>query len=182
MADAIAKQHEVAIANRLVGFLNARLGTTYSSAEESEAPDAITHDASGRPLGIEVTCPDYSPEEAKNTWTIARGKPELSTRWVRQDESIGDRFARAPVLVNFTNALVSSAQNAIQEHCCKRYGMATYLVVDLSHAALTTADRADEVVGRLSVPECSGFVEVYVALTRNFSSDIELLAVTKSCV
>jgi len=181
MADEIAKAHELAIANRFVEFLKRQLGASFAPAEASEAPDALTHDSEGNDFGIEVTCPDYSGDEARNTWTVARGKPELSERYVRPGEDIADRLRHAPVLVNFTAALIRNAQQAIDAHCLRSYGPPTYLVVDLSHAALTTAESAGRIVPNLCVPKESRFLGVYVALTPNFSSEVEFIPVTERC-
>jgi len=181
MADKIAKAHELEIANRFIEFLSQHCGTVYGPAEASEAPDALARDPAGNKVGVEVTCANYSDEEARNTWAIARGKPELSDRWVRPDEDIEDALRRMPMLVNFTPALIRSAQQAIDAHCLRSYGLPTYLVVDLSLPALTTAESAARIVPNLCVPKHSRFLGVYVALTPNFSSEVEFFPVTDPC-
>jgi hypothetical protein len=177
MADDIAKRHELAIADHFLRFLNLRLDADYGSPEPNEAPDALSCDSSGAAIGVEVTCPNYSLEEARNVWAPARGKPHLSERYVQPGESIAERLRAAPVLMNFTPALMRNAQEAIDSHSLRRYGLPTYLIVDLSLASLTTSDNASQFVRSLRVPAASRFIGLFVALARNFSSQVEFFEV-----
>ncbi len=182
MADAVAKELELALAGEFVRFLNERYGTDYGIPKASEAPDATCHDSRGHHIGIEVTSADYSADEARNTWTPLRGKPELSARYVRPGEDIGERLGLAPVLVNPTAALVRNAQQTIEAHCRKRYGVPTYLVVDLVRAIANTAGDADRIVANLCLPKGSRFLAIYVALFRDSPPRAEFFLVERQCV
>jgi hypothetical protein len=173
MADEIAKAHELAIANRFVEFLNEQLGTSYGPAEASEAPDALTRDPDGNMVGIEVTCGYYDDRDAKDTWQMAR-----ATGDARRSSSEAVQEPKVLGFVNPDAALISSARDSIDRHCLRRYGIPTYLVVDLSHAALTTSSDAPAVLRALHLPRRHWFQRVYVGLTRNYTRHIEFFRAT----
>jgi len=178
MADEIAKRHELAIVNCLLQFMNEELGTSYGPAEASEAPDALARDADGNVVGIEVTCGYYDDRDAKDTWEMPRARADAR-------RSSRETVVRPKVLglVNPDAALISSAQDSVNRHCLRTYEInPTYLVVDLSHASLTTTTDAPAVLGALRLPRRHSFQGVYVALRVNFTRRLEFFGVTQSCV
>ena len=81
--------------------------------------------------------------------------------------------ARAPVLVNFTDSLIAAIKQRITEKTGKKYIVPTYLLIDLRGGFLNTSDQAEELLDAIALPSDQGFIGVFLAVNRNWSSEVE---------
>lgn len=179
MGEEVKVGYELAVAGWLVEQLR-REGQSLSDPVAGDIhrrePDAVCETNGGR-IGIEVSSAYYSDDEARNIWAMARGTPERSSRYLAPGMDPREFARRLPVLHNFTDQLVTSLHSVIGDHCRKTYSLPTYLVVDVTHAALTTAEGASEVLDEIHVPAECPFAAVYVAFTKNWSNEVVLFPV-----
>ncbi len=179
--DALKQRHELAVAERFVEFLRdqGREAADPRSGEISRRePDAVC-ELDGQTVGIEVACAYYDGEEARDTWSIARGHPEQSRRLQQPGESLRETVARSRVLVNPDQALGLELNRTLQVHAAKTYRLPTYLVLDgygPQHAALTTDADAASVLGQIAAPNESPFLAIYVCLTGRSTNQPVFLA------
>jgi hypothetical protein len=154
----LKRAHELAVAERLVDFLRAQ-GHDVSDPRPGDIsrrePDALC-DVDGSAVGIEVACAYYDREEARDTWSIARGHPEQSKRLQQPGESLRETVARSRVLVNFDQSLAGELNRTLHVHAAKTYSVPTYLVLDAyrAHAPLTTDRDAETIFAGLLAPRC----------------------------
>lgn len=141
----LKKQHERAVGDALVEWLNSSTGTDYAFARAGEAPDLVFSSSKGE-LGIEVTTAYYDGAHAKSMWDLARGIADM-TEWSGKD---------------FDEGLASEVVRLVDEKCTGQYGANCLLLIDVQ-APLTTADELQaELVGR-PFPDLSRFAAVYIA-------------------
>ncbi|HLJ81100.1 MAG TPA: hypothetical protein VKT52_06410 [Ktedonobacterales bacterium] len=173
--DAIKRAHELAVAQRFVEFLR---GEGFAATEPRSGdiarrePDAV-FDLDGDTTGIEVACAYYDDEEARDTWSIARGHPEQSRRLQQPGEEIRETIMRSRVLTNPDEALGAALNRTLQAHAAKTYSVPTFLVLDgygPQHAALTTDADSPRVLGQIHAPRRWTFRAVYVSLTNRLTN------------
>jgi hypothetical protein len=131
-------------------------------------PDVVCQSPEG-PRGVEIAGAYYNAAEAKDVWMLGRGQSEQSVRLVQEGETLEQALARVPILKNFDAALTAELQRTLDEHCRHTYSIPTYLVLDASTAALTTADEGPGIVRQLKRPAACTFLAVYLLLRRNFT-------------
>lgn len=134
-------------------------------------PDAVCESPQGR-FGIEVAAAYYNGDEARDIWSIARGTPERSRRWLKPGVDPQEFARRVPVLHNFTDQLIESIQRTLDEHCRKTYSVPSYFIIDVTHAALTTTQEAPSILDDLWTPSDSPFLGIWLAFSENWSSKV----------
>ena len=181
MAEELKVNYELGVA----GWLVEQLGREGQQLSEPVAgdihlrePDAVCESPSGR-VGIEVAAAYYNDEEARNVWAMARGTPERSSRYLAPGVNLRDFARRLPVLVNFTAHLVKGLRRTLDDHCRKTYCVPSHLVMDVTHAALTTTDEAPGILAELQVPVDCPFIAVYVAFSENWSKKVLLFELAR---
>ncbi|MDM0002894.1 hypothetical protein QTI24_30190 [Variovorax sp. J22P240] len=144
--EAIQEQHERAVGESLIAWLNERDGTSYSFlCRGDEAPDLI-YGFDGRTLGIEVVGAYYDKEDSKMQWQGARRHPEAPKRWSG---------------INFDDRLLGSIEKRIAAKCAKNYGSDVILLVAV-RPALTAIPDMEALLRRLDLPNNIPFTAVYV--------------------
>ena len=156
------RQHELSVARRFHTYLRERgyrLGLPRLGDPNRREPDALCTGPNGL-VGIEVTCPYYDRAHAAASWA----RPRLGTAAGHPScDHPGGRSVAAPdsVLLDELLALLDSKLG-------KAYRVPTYLVLDASHAELTSSDEAALFVPALAYqrPAGSPIVGVFLALGR----------------
>ncbi len=155
-----------------------RTGVALSNLRHNpnDPPDALIDCPEGV-CGIEHAAAHYNGREAANISAVLRNTPAKSERWLRPGEDWRVAARRMPVLVNFTDDLISNLQRTLEVHAQKQYGIPTYLVLDATMASLTVADEGPSLAAELVLPPNSTFLAVYLALTTNGTADMEFFQV-----
>src|SRR5437773_9283427 len=172
--DSIKQSSEETVARPFMTHL-ARLGIEthswrWGNPTQGE-PDIICIGGGEKPFGIEIASAFYSPGDARQLRTVVT---ELAREGKRQTVmstgDIGDEDLPPGLIRNPDAKLATNLQATMVEHCLKHYGIRTYLVLDGSWAPLTSADDAEMILAALSKPAICPFADVFLALTRNWSS------------
>ncbi len=147
--DASQLQHERAVGDRLVAWLNTRYGRKFDfSGRGREAPDLLYSDGD-RTLGVEVVGVYYDPAHAKMLWQNAREVPGASDNWLGKDPD---------------QNLAQGIRTQIEKKCGKAYGPDCVLLVNVP-PGLTTKEELGVLLERISIPQPCPFVGVFVAGT-----------------
>jgi hypothetical protein len=101
--------------------------------------------------------------------------PQRSRRWLPPGVDPREFARRVPLLVNFTDQLIESIQATLDVHCRKTYCVPTYLIIDVTHAGLTTTEDAPGILDGLKVRADSRFLGIYLAFSENWSSKVTLV-------
>lgn len=144
MAD-LKHQHERAVGDAFVMWLNASVGGNFHFVRAGEAPDLV-YASNADELAIEVTTAYYDGQYAKSAWDLARGKADTS-EWTGQD---------------FDEALASEIVRLVGDKATRRYGSNCLLLIDVQ-APLTTADELSTLLLKRAFPEDCPFSAIYVA-------------------
>lgn len=168
------QDHELSVARRFHTFLRDRghrLGLPIAGDPNRREPDALCSGPNG-PVGIEVTCPYYDPAHAVATW--ARSMPRLAPGPTRGELPGRERPPAEPAA-----ALLDELLGLLDKKLRKPYGVPTYLVLDGSHAELTSSDEAALFVPALAYRRHPGspIVGVYLALGRPFTTATDFFEV-----
>ena len=178
----LKQRHELAVAERLVVFLR-RLDETVGNPRAGDIrqgePDAVCSVPQGQ-VGIEVACGYYGSEDARDAWSIARGRPEGSRHLVEAGEDAREAVQQVPVLRDPDAALATELNRILIDHCARTYGVPTYLVLDAygpSHAPLTTNRDAPSILARFTRPALCSFVRIYLCLSDSATGEPVFIAV-----
>ena len=157
------REHELAVARRFHAFLRAgglRLGPPTPGDPDRREPDALCSGPDGV-VGIEVTCPYYDRRHAAATWLQAG--PVVGSRSAGGTRPPGNRRTSGP-----DAALLDELLILLDRKLRKAYRVPTYLVLDGSHADLTSSNEAALFVPALAYrpPASSPIVGVYLGLGR----------------
>jgi hypothetical protein len=144
MAD-LKHQHEKAVGDAFVMWLNARVGSNFAFVRAGEAPDLV-YASRADELAIEVTTAYYDGKYAKLAWDLALGRAD-TLEWTGQD---------------FDEGLASEIVRLVGEKATKRYGSNCLLLIDVQ-APLTTADELSDLLLKRAFPEDCLFSGIYVA-------------------
>lgn len=139
-------------------------------AGSSGDPDVLCDTPSGAVVGVEVADGYMSARDATALWSMVRrieragGVSPVVTSTSNSPPELSD------LVVNPDERLVKALQRTLEEHCLRRFGVRTYLLLNASHAPLTSAEDATFVVARLRAPS-HRFDRIYLCLVRNWSSE-----------
>lgn len=143
----VQAQHERAVGDAFIAWLNARDGSRYSFAcRGDQAPDLIYQSENAR-LGIEVVGAYYDHDDALFQWQNARRRSDAPTSWFG---------------VNFDDALRRNVELCISEKCAKSYGDNCLLLVSVL-PALTLIPDMRELLASVTLPAVVPFAGIYVA-------------------
>jgi hypothetical protein len=138
--------HEQAVGEKLVRWLNARDGTAFAfDRRGGEAPDLVYRDGNNY-LHIEVVSAYYDPDHAKWLWGHARARTDTSAKWEGSE---------------FDTGLLRSVETQITKKCLKKYGPDCVLVVS-ALPSLTSAAELDALLGRLVLPDQIPFRSIFL--------------------
>ena len=159
------REHELAVARRFRSFLRERglrLGVPAPGDPNRREPDVLCATPDGV-VGIEVTCPYYDRAHAAASWSRPRLRPGPARSGGRHP---GERRTGG-----LDSALLDELLGLLDRKLGKAYRVPTYLVLDGSHAELTTSDDAALFVPVLEyrAPPDSPIVGVYLALAHPFT-------------
>lgn len=144
--DAIQLQHERAVGEQFVEWLNKRDGSRFSfSHREKEAPDLVYSDGN-HILRLEVVGAYYDPAHARWLWASARKLPNAPVSWSG---------------VNFDRALLHDIERQIQKKCNLSYGSNCVLLVSVS-PPLTSAKDTDELLSDIVLPDRIPFDGIFL--------------------
>lgn len=134
-------------------------------------PDALCNGPNGL-VGIEVTCPYYDPSHAAATWARSKVRP-VPGHTARGLPGQG----RSPAGPDA--ALLDELLELLDRKLRKPYRVPTYLVLDGSHAELTSSDEAALFVPALAYHRQAGspIIGVYLALGRPFTTATDFFEV-----
>ena len=168
------REHELSVARRFHGFLRERghrLGLPTAGDPNRREPDALCSGPNGA-VGIEVTCPYYDRAHAAATWARPRRRPDSRRR-------AGGQPGTERSAVGLDGALLDELLALLDRKLRKAYRVPTYLVLDGSHAELTSSDEAALFVPALAyrAPADSPIVGVYLALGRPFTTATDFFEV-----
>jgi hypothetical protein len=134
-------------------------------------PDIVCIGADGKTFGIEIAAAFYNSDDARQ---LRRVVTELAREGKRQTvmstSDIGDDDLPSGLIRNPDAKLAANLQATMVDHCLKRYGTSCYLVLDGSWAPLTSAEDAPALLAGLTKPSACPYVDVFLALTWNWSS------------
>lgn len=167
--DAFKKGTERVVGTAFANFM-AFLPKELREGDDDE-PDMVTTNQAGDEVGIEVTAGYYGDADARQLRTVVE---DLASRGKRQTvmstSDVGDEDLPSGVIRNPDARLATNLQQAMEDHCHKRYGIPTYLVLDASWAPLTSAEDAPAMLERLTRPVNCPYIDVYLCLTENYGS------------
>ena len=168
------QEHELSVARRFHAFLRergVRLGVPRSGDPNRREPDVLCTGPHGF-VGIELTCPYYDRAHAAASWARPRLRP-VSKR--------GDtvRSGREQPATEPDAALLDELLALLDRKLRKTYSVPTYLVLDASHAELTSSNEAAILVPALAyrAPAASPPFGVYLALARPFTTATDFFEV-----
>jgi hypothetical protein len=144
--DEIQLQHERAVGDRLIDWLNQRDGSHFVySRRGKDAPDLVYTDT--RILGVEIVDAYYDAADAKRQWKGARKAPDAPKRWSGADP---DR------------RLLGDIEWQIRKKCRLAYGPNCILVVSV-RPAITSEITMKELLRDLQLPDKIPFIGVYLS-------------------
>jgi hypothetical protein len=147
--DAVQLQHERAVGDQLIEWLNNRDGTSYTFLRrEGEAPDLVYADR-GRLLRVEVVGAYYDSDHARLLWGHAREVPDTPNSWSG---------------VDFDEALLRDIERQIHKKCKLSYGPNCVLLVTV-RPPMTVWEEVEELLYLLKLPERIPFDGVFLAGT-----------------
>jgi len=173
--DSIKQSSEETLARPFMAYL-ARLGIDTHTWRRGDPiggePDIVCTGEGEKPFGIEITSAFYSQDDARQLRTVVtelarEGKRES----VMSTSDIGDENLLPGLIQNPDAKLAANLQATMVEHCLKRYAIRTYLLLDGSWAPLTSAEDAGMILAVLRKPATCPYADVFLALTRNWSSE-----------
>lgn len=142
--DSVQIQHEQAVGDELIAWLNARYHSR--SHREREAPDLVYVNGS-RQLRVEVVGAYYDSAHAKLLWGAARSLPDNPRSWSG---------------INFDERLIKDIEKQIHKKCALAYGPRCVLLVSVK-PPLTTWKEMKELLRSLALPEHVPFDGIYLA-------------------
>ncbi|MDP8922420.1 MAG: hypothetical protein M3O34_06030 [Chloroflexota bacterium] len=165
------------MARRFHAFLRERghrLGRPAPGDPNRREPDALCTGPTGV-VGIEVTCPYYDRAHAAATWA----SPERHRPAGRPSAGLPASTSSA---AGPDAALLDEMLVLLDRKLRKAYRVPTYLVLDASHADLTSSHEAGLFVPALEyrAPSGSPIVGVYLALSRPFTGATDFFEVPRA--
>jgi len=173
--DSIKQSSEETVARSFMTHLS-RIGVETRSWRRGEPtqgePDIVCIGEDDNPFGIEIASAFYSAGDARQLRTVVT---ELAREGKRQTvmstSDIADKDLPPGLIRNPDAKLAANLQATMVEHCLKRYGILTYLLLDGSWAPLTSAEDVRTILAALSKPPTCPYTDVFLKLTRNWSSE-----------
>jgi len=172
--DSIKESTEENVALFFVPHL-ASLGVTTASRRRGDPdkgePDFVCTDASGNAFGVEIASGWYSGSDAAQLRRVVTDLARDGKRQtVMSTSGIEDADLPPGVIRNPDAKLAANLQVAMESHCLKHYGLPTYLVLDGSWAALSSAHDAPLILAGLAKPAACPYVEVFLCLVGSYSA------------
>jgi len=167
--DSLKRRHELGLVERFFIPELRRRGIELRNPRSGGLgePDVVCDAADGT-RGVEVADAYMSAADATALWgmvrTIARDGGIAPVVTSTSDAPPG----LTRMVVNPDARLAAALQAALDEHCRRRYGMPTYLLLNASHAPLTSAADATALLPQLRLPD-HGYEAVFLCLARNWS-------------
>ncbi len=154
----LQKQHEKAVCDNLLGFLNIEASFLKYGDDKTE-PDII-YRLGNKSLGIEVATAYYDNTDAKQEWTLAAGEREFTKG--------GFEFREGGVIKGPDELIYSKIQQEINDKCHKKYSdvMELWLCVE-ERASLSDKNSIRKCIDELRVPEGHQFNAIYVLHRRD---------------
>jgi hypothetical protein len=152
--DAIQLQHEKAVGDEFISWLNAQRNWQFVFSERGgEAPDLI-YSEGWRKLRIEVVGAYYDAAHAKLLWGNARELPNAPHSWSGCD---------------FDEALIKDIERQIHKKCLLAYGSGCVLLVSV-RPPVTVHEEVTELLDTLLMPDRVPFEGIFLAGTFPVSS------------
>jgi hypothetical protein len=172
--DSIKQSSEETVARPFIEHLRT-LGIESRSWRRGEPtqgePDIVCVGTDGKPFGIEIASAFYTSDDARQLRTVVTELARTGKRQtVMSTSGIGDEDLPPGLIRNPDAKFAANLQATMIAHCLKRYGMPCYLVLDGSWAPLTSAEDAPAMLASLSKPAVCPYLDVFLALIRNWSS------------
>lgn len=155
--ESVKKDHEKAVGDQLLEFLNARFSFERFGDPNNREPDVIyTH--GGGTLGIEVSTAYYRNRDAQDEWEIATGERPLAAGEIRPSSG--------GIIGNPDQLICDRVQAELEDKCGKAYEGTneTWLCINLD-APLSDACSVATCVKELQVPPKHGFARIYLTYT-----------------
>jgi hypothetical protein len=134
-------------------------------------PDIVCIGPDEKPFGIEIAAAFHNSSDARQLRVVVT---ELAREGKRQTvmstSGVGDEDLPPGLIRNPDAKLAANLQGTMVDHCLKRYAMPCYLILDGSWAPLTIAEDAPAMLASLSKPIGCPYLDVFLALIRNWSS------------
>lgn len=147
--DNVQLQHEKAVGDKFIEWLNARDGSNFSfSSRAGEAPDFVYKDGA-KLLRVEIVGAYYDDAHAKLLWGIARDVPNAPNSWSGK---------------NFDEALLQDIERQIHKKCGLSYGPDCLLIVTV-RPPVTISEEVEELLPLIHLPARVPFKGVFLAGT-----------------
>ena len=144
--DSTQEQHERAVADAFVDWLNHQNGTGYIYDRRGADPPDLVYRCGDHELHLEITAAYYDAANATMLWQDARAVPGAPDMW----------SSKSP-----DQKLVGSVNSALAKKCAKPYPPGCVLLVAL-YPDLTSAEELADLTPEISVPADHSFAGIYV--------------------
>jgi hypothetical protein len=156
--DFIRAEHERAVADQLLAFLEAGATFVRVGDPNKSEPDVMYRSADGQIISIEVGTAYYDDSDAKDAAEIAAGEKPLGPNEIRERSDGG--------LVEPDQMICERIQTELEKKCGKRYAKidANWLCI-YQDASLSDEKIVGECVKNLKIPAEHGFDRIYLTYT-----------------
>lgn len=145
--DRVQEQHERAVGDAFIEWLNQQHGTAYRYEARGADPPDLVYRSGTHQLHLEVTAAYYDASNAAMLWQNARGVPGAPDTW----------SSKGP-----DQKLVESINLALAKKCAIAYPSGCVLLVSL-YPDLTSVEEFADLVPQIRVPPSHPFSAIYVA-------------------